>query len=141
MTFTQPGVPVATRRVQLYIAARVGTETRASSFSYEMAPGAKAIPLALLLGYVWQGETSLAGLADVRIDILEGDGVAALSAMTNMNGSYQLFHVRVGVPFTIRAFRPGWTPSVVRHEGIKALPEGFPDFLTTVQHFRVMPLP
>lgn len=141
VTFPRPGVPVATRPVRLYIAARVGTEARASSFAYEMAPGARPIPLALLTGFVFEGDTGFTGLEGVKVEILDGEGVAGFTATTNLTGSYSISYVRVGVPFTMRASRTGYEPSVVRHDGIKMLPEGLPDFATTAQHFRLKKQP
>lgn len=137
VTFPRPGVPVASRAVKLYIAARVGTETRASSFAYEMAPGARPIPLAMLTGFVFEGDTGFTGLEGVKVEILDGEGVAGFSATTMVNGYYAIASVRVGVPFTMRATRTGYDSSVVRHEGIKVLPEGLPDFPTAAQHFRL----
>jgi hypothetical protein len=46
-------------------------------------------------------------------------------------------HVRVGVPFTIRASKPGYGSVEMQHSGIRVLPEGFPDTSTIAQHFRL----
>lgn len=135
VTFTRPGVPVATRPVRLYIGARVGTETDRSSYSYEMAPGARAVQLAALLGFVYQGETGNSGLGDARVEIVEGEGSTGLSATTTANGSYTIFHVRVGVPLRIRGSKAGYEPSVATHQGIKPHPLGFPDAESIFQHF------
>ena len=137
VTFPTPGVPVVARPVRLYIGARVNTETRASSYSYEMAPGSRAVPLAALSGFVYEGEAGYSGMSDARVEILEGEANAGLSATTNLNGFYLIFHVRVGVPFTIRASKSGYGPSVAAHQGIKPHPLGFPDAETISQHFRL----
>lgn len=137
VSFPRPGVPVASRPVKLYIAARVGTETDASSFAYEMAPGARPVLLAMLTGLVYEGDVGFTGLEGVDVQILDGEGMAGSSTTTNVSGFYAMSYVRVGVPFTIRATKNGYEPSLARHDGIKALPEGLPDFFTTSQHFRL----
>lgn len=137
VTFPRPGVPVPSRPVKLYIAARVGTETRASSLSYEMAPGARPIELAALFGFAYEGDTGFNGLEGVRVEALGGDGVTGASAVTGSNGFYLLSHVRVGVPFTLRASKTGYRSVDVAHPGVRVLAEGFPDTTTTAQHFRL----
>ena len=137
VTFTRPGVPVASRPVKLYIAARVGTETRASSLSYEMAPGAVPIPLAALTGFTYEGDIGLTTLEGVRVEIAGGSGVATASALSGGGGFYSIMHVRVGVPFTIRASKDGYGTVDVQHPGIRVLPEGFLETSTIAQHFRL----
>ena len=141
VTFPRPGVPVASRPVKLYIAARVGTETRASSLAYDMAPGARPIALAALVGFSYEGDTGFTVLEGVRVDLLDGDGTAGLSAVTGGGGFYTISHVRVGVPFTIRASKAGYLPVNVQHPGIRVLPEGFPDTASIAQHFRLIKRP
>jgi hypothetical protein len=137
VSFPSPGVPVVNERAQVYIAARVGTETRASSYSYELAPGAAAVPMAIFSGYTFDGDTGFVGVSGVAIE-LTGASVVPQTATTDVNGRYAFSHVRVGVPLTIRASRSGFESQTVPHEGIKPASEGdFPDAGTTVQHFRL----
>lgn len=137
VTFPRPGVPVASRPVKLYIAARIGTETRASSLSYDMAPGTRPIPLAALVGFTYEGDTGFNVLEGVRIEVLGNESVAGASTVTGAGGFYQLWHMRIGVPFTMRASKPGYTSVDVPHPGIRIAPEGFPDVATSAQHFRL----
>lgn len=138
VSFPYPGVPVASERVQLYIAARVGSEVRASLFSFEMAPGARPIPHAIFSGYAFDGETGFVGVSGVTIR-LEGEGVPTQTATTDVNGRYAFTHVRVGVPLTVHASRDGFAPQSARVEGIRATAEGnAPDVSTAVQHFRLL---
>jgi hypothetical protein len=139
VTFRAPGVPEATERVRVFIGARVGTETDQSPYSYETAPGARPSPLAALSGFVYEGDSGLTGLSNVTVEILDGDGTAGLSATTNGNGFYIIFHLRVGVPFTIRASKVGYEPAVAAHQGIMPSPQGFPDSDTIFQHLRLKP--
>ncbi|HUU34108.1 MAG TPA: carboxypeptidase-like regulatory domain-containing protein, partial [Vicinamibacterales bacterium] len=141
VSFPSPGVPVPSRWTQVYIGARLGSEVDASSFAYEMAPGARPILLAPLVGYVYEGETGLAGLSDVKVEIIDGEGNAGLSRTTNVNGFYQMFHVRVGVPFTMRASRLGYVSALASHPGIEVHALGFPDIDTSFQHFHLTKLP
>ncbi len=133
--FPRPGVPVASRPVKLYMAARVGTEVDASPVSYELAPGAAPIPLAALAGFTFEGDSGFTALDGVRVEILNAPGTAATSTLSN--GFYSIQHVRVGVPFTMRASKDGYASAEVQHPGIRVLPEGFPDAATTAQHFRL----
>lgn len=137
VTFPGPGVPAATRPVKLYIAARIGTETRASSLSYEMAPGTRPVPLAAIAGFTYEGDTGLTTLDGVRIEIVDGEGIAGMSVVSGLSGFFLLSHVRIGMPFTMRASKPGYTSVDVQHPGIRVGPEGFPDVTTTAQHFRL----
>jgi hypothetical protein len=137
VSFASPGVPVPSERVQVYIAARVGTETRASSYSYELAPGTAPVPMALFSGYVFDGDTGFVGIAGVTIDLQE-EGAAPRTATTDVNGRYAFTHVRVSTALTIRAARNGFESQTARHVGIMPAAEGpFPDSSTTVQHFRL----
>lgn len=137
VSFPSPGVPVVSDRAQVYIAARVGTETRASSYSYELAPGAAPVPMAIFSGYTFDGDTGFVGVSGVAIE-LTGDGIVPQAATTDVNGRYAFTHVRVGVPLTVRASRSGFEPQTLQHGGIRPATEGdFPDTSTTVQHFRL----
>jgi len=141
VSFPSPGVAVASERVLVYIAARVGSETRASSFSYEMAPGVPPLPHAIFSGYVFDGESGFVGVSGVTIR-LDGDAIPTQTATTDVNGRYAFTHVRVGVPLTIRASRDGFAPQTARAEGIRPTPEGnAPDVATTVRHFRLLRQP
>lgn len=137
VTFTRAGVPVASRSVKLYIAARVGAETDTSPLSYELAPGATPIPLAALVGFTYEGDTGFTTLEGVRIEIVGGNGVSAASLVSGGGGFYQFTHVRVGVPFTMRASKEGYTSVEVQHAGIRVLDGGFPDTASAAQHFRM----
>lgn len=137
VTFPRPGVPVAARPVKVYIAARVGTEARASSLSYEITPGAAPVSLAAVLGFTYEGDAGFAALDGVRVEIVSGPGLAATPAVSGINGLYTIPHVRVGVPFTIRASKTGYGSVDVQHAGIRVLSEGFPDTSTIAQHFRL----
>lgn len=141
VSFSSPGVPVPNRWTQVYIAARLGSEVDASSFAYEMAPGARPILLAPIVGYVYEGETGLAGLSGVTVEIIDGEGNKGLSRTTNLNGFYQMFHVRVGLTFTMRASKPGYVPALASHPGIQIHPMGFPNVESSFQHFRLTKLP
>lgn len=137
VTFSRPGVPVASRPVKLYMAARVGTEADASPLSYELAPGAAPIPLAALTGFTFEGDTGFTGLEGVRVEIAGGTGITPASIVSGGGGFYMVTHVRVGVPFTMRASKDGYGSVDLQHPGIRVLPEGFPDTSTTAQHFRL----
>lgn len=137
VTFSRPGVPVASRPVKVYIAARVGTETRASTLSYELAQGVAPIPLAALTGFTYEGDTGFTTIEGVRVEIVGGNGVAAASVVSGGGGFYMFTHVRVGVPFTMRASKDGYGSVDVQHPGIRVLPEGFLETSTIAQHFRL----
>ncbi len=139
--FPAPGVPQASEPVTAYIAARVGGDTRASLFSFEMAPGARPVPHATFSGYVFDGDTGFVGVSGVAIR-LEGDGIAPQTATTDVNGRYAFTHVRVGVPLTIAASRDGFAPQTARVDGIRPTPDGnSPEVSSAVQHFRLVRRP
>lgn len=140
VTFPVAGVPVTSERVQLYIAARVGTETRASSYSYDLAPATPPVPMALFSGYTFDGDAGFVGVSGVAVE-LAGDGIVPQAATTDVNGRYAFTHVRVGVPLTIRVSRSGFASQTAQHGGIRPATEcDCPDWSTTVQHFRLTPL-
>ncbi|MEZ5418676.1 MAG: carboxypeptidase-like regulatory domain-containing protein [Vicinamibacterales bacterium] len=138
VTFARPGVPVATTPTVVYIAARLGTERRASSFSYELAPGTPPVPLATLMGSTLEGETGATALADVRVEVIGTQGGRVVTTSSGAGGVYFLPHVRVGVPLRLRASKPGFRTTEVNHPGIRAHPDGFPDYTTNGQIFRLV---
>ena len=133
-TVSSPGVVTPIHAGDIYIRVDYVAMSTVAPHSYRMTPNATAVPLApYLTGFVSEINGAMP-IGGVLIEILDGDSAGKIDE-TRVNGAYFINHMSMGVPFTARASKPGYAPSVQTHPGITDGSTGFPanNFL----HFRL----
>jgi hypothetical protein len=103
--------------------------------TYAVDPAAPAIALAPdLSGFVFEVD-GFTLIPDVRVEIVDGGIDTGKYDQTRVNGAYFLEHLRMGVPLTVRASKPGYVASTQTHPGIVDDSSGYPE--PNFLHFRL----
>jgi hypothetical protein len=89
-------------------------------------------PICLALSSRGDGFTLI---PDVRVEIVDGGIDTGKYDQTRVNGAYLLEHLRMGVPLTVRASKPGYVASTQTHPGIVDDSSGYPE--PNSLHFRL----
>jgi hypothetical protein len=119
----------------------------AAPHEYAVDPNAAPIPLApFLQGAVYEtdGRTPI---ADVRVDILDGPDAGKFDQTKvdrsdgTTSGFYNLYHLRMGVAFTMRASKSGYLPSTVTLPGFFDDASGVPTSVGTYLIFHLQRVP
>jgi len=93
-------------------------------------PAAQVIVLApYLVGFVSEADGATP-VADARVEIIDGGLDTGRSNQTRVNGYCFIEHVGMGVPFRLRASKPGYVPSVASHAAIVDGQNGYPQTIT-----------
>ncbi|HXB57527.1 MAG TPA: carboxypeptidase-like regulatory domain-containing protein [Vicinamibacteria bacterium] len=125
--FTSPGVVTPLRQGNIYVRAKFAGEYGSSPHSYAVDPSAPPVVLAPLSGQVYEDNGKYTAIPDVTVEIIDGAYNTGKRAMTLSNGFYNIDHLRMAVPFTARASRPGYQTQVLTHPGLTDDINGYPD--------------
>jgi hypothetical protein len=125
--FPSPGLPRALRPAEVYIRADYvttnGQHLRAvAPHAYAAESGGQAVPMAYVSGTSFVGPPSTGPsavrLGGVTIEIVDGEGAGKQAMTRDDNAFYMIEFLRLGIPFTVRASKPGYEPDVRVHPGI-----------------------
>ncbi len=117
VVFFAPGIVTAVRSTNIYVRGEYrnsggGVLRAVAPHSYEMTPGGAPVPLA----YV-SGQVNVPGLGGATVEVIDGEGTGKRD-LTRDNGFYMIEHMKLGVPFTLRASRDGYASESKTNSGI-----------------------
>lgn len=138
-TLSSPGVIAPLRVGDIYVRVDYLEMYSVAPHSYAVNPTVPALPLApYLTGSVFEVE-GFTPVPSVLLEIIDGEYNIGKTDETRTNGAYFINHIRMGIPFKVRASKPGYVPSVESHPGITDDQLGFPS--NNYLHFRLARIP
>ena len=87
-------------------------------YAYRVAPSAPAVPLAYIAGQTFVGSIGGVTIGGVAVEIVDGEGAGSRAVTLDANGFYMIEFLRLDLPFTARASRPGYSSDLKSHPGI-----------------------
>jgi hypothetical protein len=106
--------------------------------AYAVDPVLPPVRLSYLSGETFIESIGGATLGGVAIEIIDGEGMGTQVVSRDDNAFYMIEFLRLNAPFTARASKPGYSPSVRTHSGIVDDSHGYPS--NNVLHFALTPM-
>jgi hypothetical protein len=121
-----PGVIRPVRRGSVSIHVCNASGHRVALHAYAVDPAGPAVPLAPYVGGLVSEANGATPIVGAVVEIIDGGVDTGKTDTTRVNGTYFIEHIRMGMPFTVRASKPGYLSAESRHPGFVDNESGSP---------------